>query len=487
MSTPCVTWGERAAGMLDPEAPPEQAAAFIAHLPGCPGCRAVVTQVVRCERLLATAAVLRAPQSVPQRRHSTATIRRVTTTIRRRKARPVSFLPWAVGLAALLAIAVLISVAGRESEPGFATVENATALSSDGRSIGAGTALKAGVELRGGPAQLRLADGTRVWLDADTLVSLTQDGTLRSGGRAGVLMRLDDGAVGVSAKPQDPAAPLAVQTPLAESVVVGTAFRMSHSSSGSELTVSSGTVKLVDADGERMVQAGGHARVDAAPPPANLLAGFSASSVVGTVARDQPIRGWGGTDGLFALPPSGLEQPLLRQLDGGHGLCFNGQKRRLDVVLPGVDARHGLTLIALFIPIDGGREQRVISVMDGNREQLALVRHDLQPGAAAVAIDGQERLRQDIPTGRHWSVAARWLPDGELVLNTGAGAGRRASATPPPPFAQPHLLFGGSPAGKALIGDIVAVELHAGVLDDAALTARVRALASANRFRLTTW
>lgn len=487
MSAPCVTWGERAGGMLDPEAPPEQAAAFIAHLPGCPGCRAVVDQVIRCERLLSTASVLRAPQTVPQRRHSTSTIRRVTATVRRRKARPVSFLPWAAGVAALLAIVVLIGVSGREHTPVFATVENATALMSAGRGISAGTALKPGAELRGGPAQVRLADGTRLWLDADTRVILVQGGTLRGGGRAGVLIRLDDGAVGVSAKPQDPAAPLAVQTPLAESVVVGTAFRVAHDDSGSELTVSSGAVKLVSKDGERVVRAGSHARVETAPPPATLVASFSASSVVGTTEPGKPLNGWSGNGELVALPPGGLAQPILRQLGKGHGLCFNGRDQRLGTPLTTFATQHGVTLIALLIPISPGRDQRVAALVDGGRERLALVRHDLEPGAIAVVADGSERARLDVPQGKHWSVACRWHGDGSVVLNSAAGAGKRASGAAMGTVSAPQLLFGGSVNGKALEGDIIAVELHAGVLDDAALAARVRALAAANRFPMSGW
>ncbi len=487
-SGPCVTWGERAAGMLDPEAVRDQAAAFIAHLPGCPGCRVVVEQTIRCERLLATAVVLRAPQRVTERRgSSTSSIRRTTATIRRRKTRPLSFLPWAGGIAALLAVAVVIGVSGRDGTPAFATLENATAVTIDGRSARAGMVLVPGVDLRGGPAQVRLADGTRLWLDADTRLSLAAGGTLRSGGRTGVFVRLDDGAVGVSAKPQDPAAPLVVQTPLAETVVVGTAFRVAHDSSGSELTVSSGTVKLVSKDGERLVTAGSHARVELAPPPATLIASFSASSVVGTTAPNQPLTGWAGNGSLLALPPGGSQQPILRQLDKGYGLCFNGRDQQLATSLPTIPAQHGLTLIALVIPINPGRDQTVVALSEGKRERLTLVRHDLNPGTIAATIDGTERVRIDVPNGKHWSVACRWQADGSAVLNLAAGAGKRVAGSPPSAILAPHLTFGSSSRGRALEGDIIAVELHAGVLDDAALAARVRALASANRFPITDW
>lgn len=489
MSTPCATWGERAPGMLDPEASPEQAAAFIAHLPGCPGCRAVVDQVIRCERVLATAVVLRDPQAVPQRRgSSTSTIRRGTGTIRRRKSRPVSFMPWAVGgLAALVAVVVVISMNERGGPAAFATVENATALTIDGRSARAGMTLAPGADLRGGPAQVRLRDGTRLWLDADTHLELASGGTLRSGGRSGVLLRLDDGAVGVSAKPQDPAAPLAVQTPLAESVVVGTAFRVAHDASGSELTVSSGAVKLVSKEGERVVRAGTHARVEAAPPPATLIASFSASSVVGTTEPGKPLNGWSGNSDLLAQPPSGHVQPILRQLGKGHGLCFNGRDQRLATPLASFATQHGLTLIALVIPISPGRDQRVVALTDGGRERVALVRHDLEPGVIAAVTDGSERVRLDMPSGKHWSVACRWQGDGSVLLNSGAGAGKRVASQAPGAFTAPQLVFGGSTGGRALEGDIIAVELHAGVLDDAALAARVNALAAANRFPLSGW
>lgn len=489
MTEPCVTWRDRVGGMFDPEVPAAEAGAFIAHLPGCPGCRAVVAQNLRCERLLFTAAVVNAPQRVPERRgSSTSTIRRVTT-VRRRRARPVSFMPWVIGgAAALLLVAVLIGVSQRADPPAFATLENVTALSAaDGRVLRSGTTLTTGTELRGGPAQVRLADGTRLWLDADSRISLTANGTLRGGGRAGVLIRLDDGAVGVSAKPQDPTAPLAVQTPLAESVVVGTAFRVAHDSSGSELTVSSGTVKLVSKDGERLVGAGSHARVEIAPPPATLIASFSASSVVGTTEPGKPLTGWGGSGDLLALPPGGSQQPILRQLGNGYGLCFNGRDQRLATRVDAFPTQHGLTLIALVIPINGGREQRVVALNDGERERLALVRHDLSPGAITAHVDGGERVRLKVPEGKHWSVACRWQADGGVVLNTGSGAGKRVMASVPTVINAPQLMFGGSTSGHRLEGDIIAVELHAGVLDDAALAARVRALASANRFPLMSW
>lgn len=489
MSEPCVTWRDRGGGMLDPETPAADAGAFIAHLPGCPGCRTVVEQVIRCERLLYTAAVQSVPQHVPDRRgSSTSTIRRVTT-VRRRRARPVSFMPWAVGgAAALLLVAVLIGVSQHAETPVFATLENATALSgADGRVLRPGATLTAGTELRGGPAQVRLADGTRLWLDADSRIILTANGTLRGGGRTGVLIRLDDGAVGVSAKPQDPAAPLAVQTPLAESVVIGTAFRVAHDESGSELTVSSGTVKLLSKDGERLVGAGSHARVEVAPPPATLIASFSASSVVGTTEPGKPLKGWGGTGDLLALPPGGSQQPILRQLGKGYGLCFNGRDQRLATTVNGFSAQHGMTLIALVIPINPGRDQPVVTLSDGGRERLSLVRHDLAPGAIASAVDGKERVRIEVPEGKHWSVACRWQADGSVVLNAGAGPGKRAATVAPTAISTPQLTFGGSPSGRALEGDIIAVELHAGVLDDAALAARVRALASANRFPLSGW
>ncbi len=488
MSEPCVTWRERVGGMLDPEVPAAEAGAFIAHLPGCPGCRAVVEQVIRCERLLHTAATQAAPQRAPERRgSSTSTLRR--TTVRRRRVRRVSFTPWIAGAAALLLVAVVAGVMGPSSSTtAFATVESATALSSaDGQALRVGATLVSGAELRGGPAQVRLADGTRLWLDADSRLSLTSNATLRAGGGAGVLLRLDDGAVGVSAKPQDPTAPLAVQTPLAESVVVGTAFRVAHDSSGSELTVSSGTVRLVSKDGERLVTAGSHARVEVAPPPATLIASFSASSAVGTTSDGQPLNGWAGNGNLLAQPPSGSQQPILRPLGKGYGLCFNGRDQRLATSVQTFAAQHGLTLIALVIPINPGRDQRVVALNDGGRERVALVRHDLSPGAIAALVDGSERVRVEVPEGKYWSVACRWQADGGVVLNTGAGAGKRVAAAVPTGISAPQLTFGGSPSGRALEGDIIAIELHAGVLDDAALAARVRALASANRFPLTSW
>lgn len=485
---PCNVWGERLPGMLDPEVPAHDAAAFMAHLPTCPGCRIGFDRLIRCERALLTNATLAAPLEVPQRRVSTTKIRRVT----QRRVRPhrAPAWPWMAGAAALLAIGVVVALQDQAESvsEAFATIESASNLTdADGQGLNLGARLSPGSSLRGGPAEIRLRDGSRLWLDAESRVVLSTGATLRSGGRSGVLVRLDDGAVGVSAKPQEASAPLAVQTPLAETVVVGTAFRVAHTDSGSELTVSSGTVRLISKDGERLVQAGGQARVDVAPPPATLLASFSASAVVGTTEPGKPLNGWSGAGSLRALPPKGLEQPILRQLGKGHGLCFNGVNQRLGTAIPSFDARQGMTLIALFIPINPGRDQRVVALLDGTRERLALVRHDLEPGAVSAVVEGSERQRLDIAKGKYWSIACRILPDGGLVLNSSKGSGRRASVPMPGPLTQPQLFFGGSPQGRPLEGDIIAVELHAGVLDDEATAARVRALADANRFPLTGW
>jgi hypothetical protein len=208
---------------------------------------------------------------------------------------------------------------------------------------------------------------------------------------------------------------------------------------------------------------------------------------VGTTEPDRPLNGWSGSDGLRALPPGGSQQPILRRLDKGHGLCFNGRDQQLATALPPFSGQHGLTLIALMIPINPGRDQRVVALNDGGRERFALVRHDLMPGAIAAAVDGGERVRVEVPQGKFWAVACRWQSDGSVTLNAGAGGGRRAVASAPSALTAPQLSFGGSPGGHALEGDLIAVELHAGVLDDAALAARVRALASANRFPLTGW
>jgi ferric-dicitrate binding protein FerR (iron transport regulator) len=485
---PCTTWGERLGGMLDPGVPATDAAAFIAHLPTCPGCRIAFDHLIRCERVLLTRATLADPRGVPERRASTASTRRVTQ--RRTRPRRAQAWPWLVGAAALLAIGVVIAVQDQRGATGdaFAAVESASNLSdADGHALVSGARLVSGSSLRGGPAEIRLRDGTRLWLDAESRMVLSSGATLRSGGRSGVLVRLDEGAVGVSAKPQDASTPLAVQTPLAETVVVGTAFRVAHSSSGSELTVSSGTVRLISKEGERLVQAGGQARVDVAPPPATLLASFSASAVVGTTEPGKPLNGWTGTGSLRALPPNGLEQPILRDLGKGHGLCFNGVNQRLATAIPAFDARQGVTLIALFIPINPGRDQRVVALLDGTHERVALVRHDLEPGVISAVVDGSERQRLDVPKGKYWSIACRIFPDGGIVLNSSKGSGRRANVSMPGPFVQPQLVFGGSSQGRALEGDIIAVELHAGVLDDDATAARVRALADANRFPLTSW
>jgi len=499
MNDPCAPWRERLWSVLDASALDAnkgraESTAVLEHLRGCAPCRAALDQAIRTERLLFTAAVVATPLPTTRPRQPSTASHRRPLTLRRKKPRNVSFLPWAAA-AAILVIVLLarLAPAGRTGMTAFASVDEATALSvSDGRPVVVGATLTSGTELRGGPATLRLADGTRMWLDANSRVTLNDGGALRNGTRTGVLIHLDDGAVGIAAKPQNPLAPLAVQTPLAEAVVVGTAFRLVHDTSGSELTVTGGTVKLVSAGGERLVGAGGHLRVDAAAPPATLVASFSASSAVGTAAISQPVPGWSGSGWsdnrvLKAHAPRGSLSPILRQLGSGHGLCFNGVDQRLSIAIDSFDNRHGLTLIALVIPIHPGRDQRVVAITDGGRERVALVRHDLEPGSIAAVIDGTEHTRLDQPTGKHWSVACRWQHDGGLVLNTAAGAGKRVTAGKPAPLSAPHLVFGGSTQGRALEGDIIAIELHAGVLDDAALTARVRALASANHFPTSGW
>jgi ferric-dicitrate binding protein FerR (iron transport regulator) len=499
MNDPCSPWRDRLwsvldANALDASTAQAESAALLEHLRGCAPCRAALDQAVRAERVLFSAAVAATPlpaTSVPAarpRQSSTASHRR-PITVRRRKARGFSFLPWAAAAAVVVvALVALLGPSARSSASTFATVDEATALfAGDGRAVVVGMTLSSGGELRGGPAALRLADGTRVWLDAGSRVVLNASGVLRSGGRTGVLIRLDDGAVGISAKPQDPLAPLVVQTPLAEAVVVGTAFRVAHDTNGSELTVTGGTVKLVTADGERQVSIGGHVRVDAAAPPTTLLASFSATSAVGTAAISKAVPGWSSSGTAKARAPAGSQSPILRQLGAGHGLCFNGVDQRLSTAIDTFDTRHGLTLIVLVIPINPGRDQRVVALIDGGRERIALVRHDLEPGSIAAVIDGIALVRLDQPKGKNWSVACRWHGDGSVVLNTGAGEGKRVAGVAPTAVMLPQLLFGGSSQGRPLEGDIIAVELHAGVLDDAALSARVRALANANHFPITSW
>jgi hypothetical protein len=218
-----------------------------------------------------------------------------------------------------------------------------------------------------------------------------------------------------------------------------------------------------------------------------LIASFSASSAVGTAAISKPVPGWSSSGTVNARAPSGSQSPILRQLGTGYGLCFNGVDQRLSVAIDAFDSRHGLTLLVLVIPINPGRDQRVVALTDAGHERVALVRSDLEPGAIAAVIDGSERVRLDQPKGKHWSVACRWHGDGSVVLNTSAGVGKRVAGGAPTALASPQLVFGGSLQGRALEGDIIAVELHAGVLDDGALSARVRALASANHFPITNW
>jgi ferric-dicitrate binding protein FerR (iron transport regulator) len=527
----CSPWRDRLWGVLDRE--PEMDTCLplvVEHLRGCPACRASFSEAVQAERLLFTAglpalaATMKAPAPVAAAPPgpvtvkmpkpvaagaagaagaatqvpappTTITVRRTPRTarrpaLRRRRRASLSLVPWAAA-AAVLMVGMYLMFTGNRT-PAWMVVEEAVGLATgDGRAVQAGAAIAPGSSLSAaGPASLRLGDGTRLWLEADSRVVLESGGTLHGGGRAGVMVRLAHGAVGVSAKAQDPAAPLVVRTPLGEAVVVGTAFRVAHRPDGSELTVSSGTVRLVAADGsQRLVNAGGQARLAAVAPAASaLVASFSATAVAGLARIDGELPNWPSGQGILALPPHDSARPKLRQLGSGHGLCFNGASQRLGASLPGVDGRNGVTMVALFIPIDQGRDQRVAALVDGGRERLALVRHDLQPGSVAVWVDGVERVRLPVPTGKHWAVACRWRSDGTVALNSAAGAGRSAaSISTSGSFSAPQLLFAAAPDGHLLEGDLIAIEVHSGTLDDAALAARVRALAAANHFPVPTW
>lgn len=506
MSDACQPFRDRIWAVLDAAEGPDAAPPLVEHLRSCADCRAAFAAAVRAERLLFTAAATadagagdpladgpaggRRPSSTSIRPRATSS-RRVTT--KRHRRRPaLSLAPWLAGAAAmvLLAVAIALSAGPRAAPAPCAVVEQAAALTgADGRALSRDAALAAGARLdAAGPATLRLRDGTRLWLEAGTRLGLDEGGGLRGGGRAGILVQLEAGAVGVAAKPQDPQAPLAVRTPLAEVVVVGTAFRVAHAATGSEVGVTSGRVEVRSAQGTRLLAAGGVARIDAAPAAPTLVASFSATSVARATRIDGELSGWPGNGSLVALPPGGAERPFLRQLGQGNGLCFNGRTQRLEAALPALDARRGLTLLALFIPIHPGRDQRVVAVTDGSRERLALVRHDLEPGAVAVTVDGAERLRVAVPKGKHWAAACRWRPDGSVTLNAGAGAGRSAAAgISPTPLDIVKLMFAGSLTGRLLDGDLIAIELHLGALDDVALSERVRALAAANHFPLTAW
>lgn len=505
MSDPCQPFRERMWAVLDATEEPAAASSLVEHLRSCVACRAAFSEAVRAERLLFTAAIVndatvgaagiersRSSSASVKRRVTTAVVRRTTKRIRRRPAQ--SLAPWLAGAAALvlLAVGIAMSVGPRAAASSWAVVEESSALaSSDGRTLLRDASLTAGVRLiAGGPAVVRLRDGTRVWLEAGTRLGLHEGGSLRSGDRIGMLAQLESGAVSIAAKPQDPRAPLVVRTPVADVVVVGTAFRVAHAASGSEVSVTSGTVEVRSAQGTRLLAAGGATRINAAPDAPTLVASFSAVSVARAAPIDGPLAGWpgSGVGALLALPPGGAERPFLRQLGQGNGLCFNGRTQRLETALPALDARQGLTLVALFIPIHAGRDQRVVAVTDGSRERFALVRHDLEPGAIAVAIDGSERLRVDVPKGKHWAVSGRWRPDGSVTLNAGAGAGRSvATGVTTVSLDIVKLMFAGSLTGRLLDGDLIAIELHQGVLDDAALAARVRDLAAANHHPLTAW
>ena len=505
MNDPCQPFRDRLWAVLDAAEDPVAAPSLVDHLRSCTACRVAFTAAVRSERLLFTAAVInesravdasekRRPSSTSARpRAASSVMRRTTKRSRRRSA--LSLAPWLAGAAALvlLAVGIALTAAPRAAATPWAVVEEASALTaSDGRALVRDAPLTAGVRLSaGGPAAVRLHDGTRLWLESGTRLGLDQGGKLRTGGSAGIMVQLESGAVDVAAKPQDPLTPLVVSTPLAEVVVVGTAFRVAHAAAGSEVSVTTGKVEVRSAHGTRLLGAGGVARIEAAPdaPAApSLIASFSAVSVAKATRIDSELSQWPGNGALLARPPAGAERPFLRQFGQGNGLCFNGRTQRLETALPALDARRGLTLVALFIPIHAGRDQRVVAVTDGSRERFALLRHDLEPGAIAVAIDGGERLRVDVPKGKHWAVAGRWRPDGSVTLNAGAGAGRSvATGMTPVPLDTVKLMFASSLAGRLLDGDLIGIELYQGVLDDAALAARVRVLAAANHFPLAAW
>ena len=483
MNDPCAASGDRMWQVLDGDAEEGAAEQLVAHLRICDTCRVSFDRAVRAERLLLIAAVSSPadPGRLPSR-----------PRLRRRQRSPVTSRtgarPWLLAAAALLMLGSASGIVAWLRPPAsWAVLVDGGVHRASGPLV-PGAALAVGDDLLADHVStVCLRDGTRIALAAGTRLGLREGLALRRGGHSGVLLRLDQGEVTISARPQDPAAPLAVQTPLADVVVVGTSFRVSHDDTGSDLAVASGRVRF-DSDGaeERIVGPGGTAHAEAPRPP-ELFAGFDDSGREHLRLAGGEVHGWrpvGKTSAIELVNERKHEAPTVVGLDNRSVVRFNGANQSLAATLEDVDLRSGITVFALVrTRPGGGAEQRVVSLSEDGDERLALVRLCGKAGAnddVAVLVDGQPCATLMTVPDRAWLVGFTWSPDGGVTLKRQGGISADGRTRKPALLHAPVLRISSSIDRECLAGDLHALEIYRGALDPATFAQRFAALAAAH-------
>ncbi len=502
MNDPCVTVRELFWPTLDGDSQAVEQERLVAHLRGCADCRGAFAAAVRAHRLLLGAAVAESPAEVPvaARRPAVAAHLPITATHVRRSAGPgsaawrrqpvrrgVPRLPVLLGLAALCVGIVALVVLHAPGRPGpWAEVVAAQGLRCAGAPADVGRILMPGDALVAtGEATVRLRDGSRIVLAPGTRLTFDTAITLRVGGRSGTWLGLDEGGIAVVAAKQDVQAPLAIDTPLAEAVVVGTSFRIGHGAAGSDLEVASGRVRFLAAGrAEVVVAAGGQAH--AAPPtaPAQIVASFDAAAPDALIMNGEHVSDWRASapagSGLAAAVGKVHEMPTTRTIAGRRWVSFDDHNQCLTAPLPPGDARAGLTLLVVAMVREFGAGHRAVVLSADGGEDLALVRLG---GAGtfrmAVLVDGDEIAGLPVSAGQALALACRWRADGTVTLRAPGGVMASGRGRPPPPRIS-TLQFGSIIDHQAFMGDLAAVELVRGELDDAALSARLEAFAAAH-------
>jgi len=305
---------DAALGLIDAELSADDHAALDAHLKTCASCRNRAEALWRQDRVLVELAAeagladalaarigaqLRSaagPQPQPAQRHSTARrpiARRLGTMIV-----TAAVVLIALGVWALRGPLGLIPDAGpgRAAEP-FARIESVSGrvllVAAGETPLAAGRAIADGAVLQTvgeeSFAAIKLADGTRLELGADTRVTLDDDGPDRAGKR----IVLSEGFLTADVAKQPAGRPMTVSTPQAELVVLGTRFQLSGGAELTYIETSEGSVRVTrKSDGRSILVDGGFeaavgqgADPTARPsPPASLkqrlkLDGFFASAL----------------------------------------------------------------------------------------------------------------------------------------------------------------------------------------------------------------
>jgi ferric-dicitrate binding protein FerR (iron transport regulator) len=466
----CATAAERIWQSLDGDLPEAAADELVAHLRQCPTCQATLTEAVRIHRSLLEAALSAPVGSGTQ----TLAARRPT---RRPSGRTGSFRRRAVWLVpaacALLLLAVVLGIDARRApvpDPiAFAWISEPQAKNGERRQLAPGEEIVTGAgEIR----QIQVADGSRIQVDADTRIRLALGGQRRAGGAIGLRGELSAGRVEVEAVAQDPAAPLVILTPLAEAVVVGTAFSLQHDATGSELRVSHGVVRFTaEAIGEQQVSAGNTLRV----VQDRLLAVFTASSLSGkdgesVISWRDPSRQLVAAPGLGEVPPLGKVCTSRY-----YTVAFNGETQALHAPLGALDAAEGLTLLVVASPLGDGHDERIATLNVAETEYLALVRNGPLLGCV---VDGRVWW-SDRPwsTGKETTavLSCTWRADGTFTLRSGQMVLLQGQAVPPRNVAAASLDLAAPGHGRRFHGNLFAAEVHGAVAAIKPVIARMAA------------